>query len=135
EANLVEALLAAGYTVDFVAPESRVWNWMPDHERLRVHRFRDPSSRVPGHLGQWVTWFLRSVSLTLKSIGVARAHGRPRLVYALSSLAIPAGVCCGLLFRRPTIGALFGTFLYPYLGRRDELLRRLDEVLAFKAPL
>lgn len=59
----------------------------------------------------------------------------PRLVYALSSLAIPAGVCCGLLFRRPTIGALFGTFLYPYLGRRDELLRRLDEVLAFKAPL
>jgi glycosyltransferase involved in cell wall biosynthesis len=134
-ADLVEALLAAGYTVDFVAPENRVWNWMPDHERLRVHRFRDPSPLVPGQLGQWVTWLLRTVRLTLKSLRVARGHGRPGLVYAFSSLAIPAGVCCGMLFRRPTIGALFGTFLYPYLGRRVELLRRLHEVLAFKAPL
>lgn len=134
-AELVEALLAAGYTIDFVAPENRVWNWMPDHERLRVHRFRDPSSLVPGYLGQWVTWLLRTVRLILTSLGVARGHGRPRLVYAFSSLAIPAGVCCGMLFRRPTMGALFGTFLYPHLGRPLELLRRLDEVLAFKAPL
>jgi len=134
-ADLVEALLAAGYTLDFVAPENRVWNWMPDHERLRVHRFRDPSSLVPGYLGQWVTLLLRTVRLTLKSLQVARVHGRPGLVYAFSSHAIPATVCCGMLFRRPTIGALFGTFLYPYLGRRLELLRRLDEVLAFKSPL
>lgn len=135
EADLVDALLASGYTVDFVAPQSHVGNWMPDHERLRVHRFRDPSVRVPGYLGQWLRWSLRTARMTVKSLGVARTHGRPLLVYALSSLAIPAGVCCGLLFRRPKIGALFGTFLYPYLGRRNELLRRLDEVLAFKAPL
>lgn len=134
-ADLVEALLAAGYTLDFVAPENPVWNWMPDHERLRVHRFRDPGAFVPGHLGRSVALLLRTVKLTLKSLGVARGHGRPGLVYAFSSHAIPAGVCCGMLFRRPTIGALFGTFLHPYLGRRVELLRRVDEVLAFKAPL
>ena len=134
-ADVVEALLAAGYTLDFVAPENPVWNWMPDHERLRVHRFRDPPLLVPGYLGNWVTLLLRTVRLTLKSLGVARDHGRPELVYAFSSHAIPAGACCGKLFRRPTIGVLFGTFLYPYLGRRVELLRRLDEVLAFKAPL
>lgn len=134
-ADVVEALLAAGYTLDFVAPENPVWNWMPEHERLRVHRFRDPPLLVPGYLGNWVTLLLRTVRLTLKSLGVARGHGRPGLVYAFSSLALPAGVCCGMLFRRPTIGALFATFLYPYLGQRVELLRRFDEVLAFKAPL
>jgi glycosyltransferase involved in cell wall biosynthesis len=132
-ADLVNALLEGGYRVDFVGPSNREWNWMPEHDGLRVHRYRDPSSPIGGYLGNWITWLLRNLRLTVKALGVAKGHGRPQVVYAFSSLAIPAGVCCGRLLRRPTIGALFGTFLHPYLGRRIELLRRFDEVLAFKA--
>ena len=53
----------------------------------------------------------------------------------MSSLTIPAGVCCGLLLRRPTIGALFGTFLYPHLSTRRARLGHFDEIVAFKSPV
>lgn len=133
--DLLENLLEAGYTVDFVAPQDPGDGWLPTHERFRVHRFHQPRIPAVGFLPRWLAWLERTVRLTICGLRVAIRHGRPQLVYAWSSLAVPAAVCCGLLLRRPTIGALFGTFLYPQLGRTRGLLNHFEETIAFKSPV
>jgi glycosyltransferase involved in cell wall biosynthesis len=50
-------------------------------------------------------------------------------------MTVPAGFCCGFLLRRPTIGALFGTFLYPHLATRRERIGHFEEIAAFKSPV
>jgi phosphatidylinositol alpha-1,6-mannosyltransferase len=56
-------------------------------------------------------------------------------VYAVSALTIPAGVVCGALLRRPTIGELLGTYLHPHLDEKYARLRHFEEVIAFKSPV
>jgi glycosyltransferase involved in cell wall biosynthesis len=133
--DLFETLLGAGYSIDFLAPEADEGDWFPSDQRIRVHRYRGPRLAVNGYAGRWLAWLERTVRLTLRGLRVAFRHGRPQLVYAFSSLTIPAAVCCGLFLRRPTVGALFGTFLYPDLGRKWVSLRNFEEFIAFKSPV
>jgi glycosyltransferase involved in cell wall biosynthesis len=133
--DLVETLLAAGYSIDFVAPEADEGDWFPPDKRIRVHRYGRSRLTIKGYAGRWLVWLERTVRVTFCALRVAIRHGRPQLVYAFSSLTIPAAVCCGLLLRRPTIGALFGTFLHPNLGRKGVSLRNFEEFIAFKSPV
>jgi glycosyltransferase involved in cell wall biosynthesis len=133
--DLVETLLAAGYGIDYVAPKAKENDWIPTHDRLRVHRFGPLRLPSRGYAGYLISWFERTIRLIGRGVAVAMRHGRPTVVYAWSSLTVPAGLCCGLLLRRPTIGALFGTFLYPHLGSRRGRLNLFQEILAFKSPV
>lgn len=133
--DLVETLLAAGYTIDYVAPRGHEDDWIPSHPRLRVHRYGPLRLSAKGYAGPAIRWLERTIRLVASGLRVANQEGRPVVVYAWSSLAIPASVCCGRLLRRPTIGALFGTFLYPYLDSRRDRLSHFEEVIAFKSPV
>jgi glycosyltransferase involved in cell wall biosynthesis len=135
--DLLDALLGAGYAINVLAPapEEGEWAWFPPHDRLRVHRYRAPSPRLGGFAGRLLAWLSRTTRVTTRALRVARAHGQPSVVYAFSSLTIPAAVLSGLLLRRPTIGSLFGTFLFPVLGRKRALVAHFEEVVAFKSPL
>lgn len=135
ERDLVEALLAVGYTIDYVAAKGDEGNWMPTHERLRAHRFGPLRFASNGRLGQVMGWLERTTRLVTRSLTVAIRHGRPDVIYAMSSLTIPAGVLAGFLLRRPTIGALFGTFLFPHLGSGRDRLAHFEELIAFKCPV
>jgi glycosyltransferase involved in cell wall biosynthesis len=133
--DLVRTMLEAGYSIDYVAPEGDSATWIPSHERLRVHRFGPLRIRMGGFLGHVLSWLERTLRLIGRGLLVALRHGRPEVVYAWSSMAVPAGLVCGRLLRRPTIGALFGTFLYPHLGSRRGRLAYFEEVVAFKSPV
>jgi glycosyltransferase involved in cell wall biosynthesis len=133
--DLVETLLAAGYTIDYVAPKADENDWIPNHDRLRVHRFGPLRVPAKGFVGHSINWLERTTRLTVRGLRVARRHGRPQVVYAWSSMTVPAGFFCGFLLRRPTIGALFGTFLYPHLATRRERIGHFEEIAAFKSPV
>jgi glycosyltransferase involved in cell wall biosynthesis len=130
--DLVETLLEAGYVVDYLAPKADEESILA-RPGLRVHRFgplRIPAKEAPGRA---LSWLERTIRLTGRGLGIAMRHGRPRVVYAISALTVPAGVCSGRLLRRPTIGALFGTFVYPHLGSRRGRLNHFEEIVAFKS--
>jgi glycosyltransferase involved in cell wall biosynthesis len=131
--DLIDSLLAAGYAIHYVAPSAAEAEWLPAHDRLHVHRYGPLRFSFRGYAGQWISWLERTLRLTFRGLAVAIRHGRPRVIYAMSSLAVPAGVWCGRLLRRPTIGALFGTFLYPHLGSRRGRLVHFEEIIAFKS--
>jgi glycosyltransferase involved in cell wall biosynthesis len=135
EQDLVEALLAAGYEIDYVAPKTDQAAWMPTHDRFRVHRFGPLRLPTRGAAGHGISWLERTVRLFGRGLAIAVRNGRPRVIYAMSSLTIPAGVCCGVLLRRPTIGALFGTFLYPHMSTWRARLGHFEEIAAFKSPV
>jgi glycosyltransferase involved in cell wall biosynthesis len=135
ERDLVEALLAAGYAIDYVAPKTDHTAWMPTHARFRTHRFGPLRLPTRGSAGHAISWLERTARLFGRCLGIAVRNGRPRVIYAMSSLTIPAGVCCGIVLRRPTIGALFGTFLYPHLSTRRARLGHFEEIVAFKSPV
>jgi glycosyltransferase involved in cell wall biosynthesis len=133
--DLVDTLIAAGYDVDYVAPRAHQGDWIPDRRGLRVHRFGTTRLRVGGRLGRVVAWFDWLIRIAMCVFAAARMNGRPRLIYAFSALTIPAAFCCGRVLRRPTIGGLFGTFLYPDVKRSRGLLSHFEETIAFKCPV
>src|SRR5262249_41248583 len=91
--------------------------------------------RMGGFLGHVLSWLERTLRLIGRGLLVALRHGRPEVVYAWSSLAVPAGLVGGALLRRPAIGALFRAFLYPHLGSLRGRLNYFEEVVAFKSPV
>lgn len=128
--DLFETLLDSGLEIDVVVPEAPAGDdAFPDDPRIRVHRIS--TSRVPGRLlGSAITTW----RFTRRSLSIARRR-RPAVIYGLSALAIPASALTGLVLRRPSIGVLYGTFFYPALGHPLEMLRRHEELIAFKLPL
>lgn len=133
--DLVDTLLTAGYSIDFVGPEEAEADWPSDDARVRIHRYRAPRLAFESSIGRVVTWLERTVRVTFRGLLVGCRRGRPQVVYAFSALTVPAALCCGWLLRRRTVGVLFGTFLFPQLGRRRRLLGHFEEVIAFKAPV
>jgi glycosyltransferase involved in cell wall biosynthesis len=135
--DLVETMLAAGYSVDFVAPVATAGeqDWFPDHDRLRIHRYGPLRVAFPGYLGRWIALLERTLRLAVRGVALALRDGRPCVVYGLSPLTVPGALCCGFFLRCPKVGALLGTFLFPQLGRRSGLLGQFEEVIAFKSPV
>ena len=68
--DLFETLLAAGYSIDFVAPEAEEDD-PPHDERIRVHRCGRSRLTIYGYAGRWLAWLERTVRLTLRGLRVA----------------------------------------------------------------
>src|SRR5947208_865917 len=85
--DLLEALLAAGYSVDLVVPESGEQGSVPLDKRVRVHRYRQLGLTFEGNIGRVVAWVERTLRLTACGLIVSARHGRPRVIYAFSALA------------------------------------------------
>ena len=132
EAYLLEGLLGAGHTVDLVAPPDEVDDF-PRHPGLRVHRM--PALAAPGRFVRQRGWLSLSQRLTGTARALVGATGRPDVVYGLSSLATPAAALCGRMWRRPSVGKLYGTFLLPAVGNPLRLAQQWEEVLAFRSPV
>jgi glycosyltransferase involved in cell wall biosynthesis len=133
--DLINALLEAGYTVDFVAPRAPSGDWVPELPGLRVHRYGPLRLSAKGYAGRVIAYLERTARLTVSAVHVALSGDWPCAIYAWSALTTPAAVCCAFMLRRPTIGAFFGTFLYPHLGSRRGRLGNFEEVIAFKSPV
>src|SRR5438132_9065100 len=69
--DLLETLLAAGYSVDFVAPEAEEGDWFPNDERIRVHRYRRLRLTFAGSPGRVIAWLERTIRVTLRGLIVA----------------------------------------------------------------
>jgi glycosyltransferase involved in cell wall biosynthesis len=133
--DLIDTLLEAGYTVDFVAPRAPTGDWVPELAGLRLHRYGPLRVTAQGYSGRVIRWLERTIRITASAVHVVLSGDRPQAIYAWSSLTVPAAVCCSVLVRRPTIGALFGTFLYPHLGSRRGRIGNFEEIVAFKSPV
>jgi glycosyltransferase involved in cell wall biosynthesis len=135
DADLIDGLLDAGYSITLVAPPLEGDEDFPTHQRLRVHRLGAAGRvRLP-----WGTAYQEWASLTWRlvreGLRVARTGQRPDLVYGLSSNATPAAAICGRRLGIPSVGKLYGTFLHPFIGNRWHLALRFPEVAAFKSPV
>jgi len=129
--DLFETLLDDVFEIDVVVPEAPAGHdAFPDDRRIHVHRI-GTSRILPGRLlGSAVTTW----RFTRRSLAIARRR-RPAVVYGLSALAIPAAMLTSLALGRPSIGVLYGTFFYPTLGHPLQMLRRHEELIAFKLPV
>jgi glycosyltransferase involved in cell wall biosynthesis len=133
--DLIDALLEAGYAVDFVAMRAHDGDSFPNRAGLRVHSYGPLRFGFGGFVGRVLTWLERSVRLVVAAVRVALRGERPSVIYAWSALATPAAVLAGVLLGRPTIGGLFGTFLFPHLGTVRGRIGNFEEVIAFRSPV
>jgi glycosyltransferase involved in cell wall biosynthesis len=130
--NFIDALRAAGFDIDLVAPSGGAAGF----DAIEGLRVREASrSRIPAVMGlRTLAACELNARLLLTALRAGRRN-RPHVVYGFTALVTPALVLAGLLLRRPTVSMLFGTFLYPVLGRPMALVLRAAEVLAFAAPV
>ncbi len=136
DADTLFALRDEGYDVDLVVPPGDRASGFDAVEGLTVHRIG--AVRIPnrGIAGRYLTWLERTLRFTGRGLLVARRGRRPDLFYGMSSLTMPAAWACARVFRRPVVGLLFGTFLYPKLDRLPRMLMTsFEETVAFKTPV
>jgi glycosyltransferase involved in cell wall biosynthesis len=131
--DLLEYLTGDGFDVELVLPSGASKLSAPPRG-VRYHRVSEyprATNPISGFFG-FVTW---NVRLAVYGYRLARQVDRPRAIYGLSALTIPAAAVCARLVSRPAVGVLFGTFLYPCIRRRRRLLASIPEVIAFRTPV
>jgi glycosyltransferase involved in cell wall biosynthesis len=132
-AYLIEGLLESGHRVDVLAAPGETEDY-PHHPLLRVRRMA--AIKTTGQvLRRERTWVERTRHLLAAASASRREFGRPDLVYGFSAMAIPAAAISASLWRRPSVGKLFGTFLLPSVGHVRRLVGGWDEALGFCAPV
>lgn len=133
--DLITTLLEAGCTLTLVLPQAEAAGDFPSHARLQVHRL--PPTRVPrrGYLTRLLAWAETTARYASCGLRTSLSAGRPDVIYGLSSVTIPAAAICGAIVRRPSVGVLLGTFLYPTLASRLRLAQSFEETIAFKTPV
>lgn len=93
--------------------------------RCKVSRFRN-------RWASYIYHFFIYLFVNIQYIFTAfRIHVHPKSIYVSSSLPSIAGKILSVYYRCPYMQRLYGTFLYPKLGKRLSLLKSYEEVLAF----
>lgn len=136
DSALVAALLRAGHLVTFVAPTSGKTDGAElTDARLRRRLFRRPQGPKAGRATPLIEWALLQLRFVSNALRAVRHGGQPDLVYGFGTDAVPAAAIVGRLLGAPSVGKLFGTFLFPALGSRRRLLAQFEEAIAFKSPV
>lgn len=80
----------------------------------------------------YIVHFFYYIFINLKYIYDGfRLVEKPNVIYVSSSLPSIAGNVLSMYYKCPYIQRLYGTFLYPKLGNKYELLKSYQEVIAF----
>lgn len=136
DSALVAALLRDGYRITLVAPREGAEDAEGIvHPELRRRRFRPPHVPGKGRLASIARWVLLECRFAAHALRASRTEGRPDLVYGFGATAVPAAALVSRILSVPSIGKLFGTFLFPALENRRLLWGQFPEVLAFKSPV
>jgi len=147
----LKALLNAGYEIHLFAANDDVSREEETYEGIYFHRFKVRLEKQIGTLegvaartrclrffGIGLSQVLYVSLYTLAALRRARAElkkARPSLLYAYGCYSAPAAYTLGRVHHIPNITRLFGTYITPrHLSSRLWLLRRWQEVLAFKLP-
>jgi len=128
-----EAFVEAGYAVDLILPPSVGETRLP--KGVTAHRIAETRIRPKGVLRRALWWIEFNARLVGRGLAVVARNGRPAFTYGISAHTIPAAALVASLNRVPSIGELYGTFLYPSL--RDPLrpITQFEETLSFKIPV
>jgi glycosyltransferase involved in cell wall biosynthesis len=132
--RLIVESLAKKYNVHMIAPEGKAKS--DDaviYYRIPNTQFINGSSRLANIVNRKLFWFTFTRKAHELSIGLNKKYDF-KLVYGAGCNSVYTASYIGRYFKIPSVGRLFGTYLYPYLNKPVSLALRLEEVLAFKSP-
>lgn len=131
--RLIVEALAKKYNVHIIAPSGEAQsNGNIFYYRIPDTQFINSSSRLSNIINKKLFWFTFIRKAHEISIELNKKYDF-KLVYGAGCNSVYAASYIGKYFDIPSIGRLFGTYLYPYLYKRVSLVLRFEEVLAFKS--
>ena len=135
--NLIKGFIDAGHEVHLVCPLEE--NEATPLNNLHIHRFKLPFNNFRSNIKTLnrihtkILYFLFILLATHKALKVTRKT-RPDIIYGFAGSGAVTAYLIAKMRNIPNITRLYGTFLYPFIHRRFQLLLRFDEVLGFKMP-
>jgi glycosyltransferase involved in cell wall biosynthesis len=131
--RLIVEALSKKYNIHIIAPNGEAQsNGNIFYYRIPDTQFINGSSRLSNIINKKVFWF----TFTRKAHEIAIILNKQydfKLVYGAGCNSVYAASYIGRYFDMPSVGRLFGTYLYPYLHKHISLALRFEEVLAFKS--
>lgn len=132
--RLVVEALSKKYNIHIIAPSGEAKsNGNIIYHRIPDTQFINSSSRLSNIINKKIFWFTFTRKAHEISLELNKQYNF-KLVYGAGCNSVYAASYIGKYFGIPSVGRLFGTYLYPYLNNPIALLLRFDEVLAFKSP-
>jgi glycosyltransferase involved in cell wall biosynthesis len=132
--RLIVEALSKKYNVHIIAPDGEAQsNGNIFYHRIPDTQFIVGSSRLINIINRKLFWFTFVRKAHEISLNLNKQYDF-KLIYGAGCNSVYAASYIGRDFGIPSIGRLFGTYLYPYLNSKVNLLLRFDEVLAFKSP-
>lgn len=131
--RLIVEALAKKYNVHMIAPEGEAKSDIITYYRISNTQFINGSSRLANIINRKLFWFTFTRKAHELSIELNKKYDF-KFVYGAGCNSVYTSSYIGRYFKIPSIGRLFGTYLYPYLNKPISLALRLEEVLAFKSP-
>lgn len=132
--RLIVETLAKKYQVHIIAPDGSG----QDKENITYHRIHVPalpgSSRLSCAINSKLFWYFFTKAAIERGWFLNKKH-RFKLVYGAGCSSVYAASTIGKDLCIPSVGRLFGTYLYPYLNYPGSLFLRFEECMAFKSNL
>ncbi len=131
--RLIVEALSKKHKLHIIAPEGNDQS----HDNIIYHRIPNVralngASRLVTNINKKLFWFI----FTRKAYEIALELNKKyafKLVYGAGCNSVYTAYHIGEYFCIPSVGRLFGTYLYPFLHHPLSLLLRCEEVLAFKS--
>lgn len=138
EYRLLRGMIAAGFEVHLIIPDKNGGGDSVDYDGIILHTysfFSIPSvrNRLLNNFFKKCNFVLLIISSTIKTLVVSRKT-HANLYYGFSSLGSVVAYLIGRVRGVPNVSRIFGTFLYPFINSKFQLLLRFDEVLGFIVP-
>lgn len=132
--RLIVEALSKKYNIHIIAPSGEAQsNGNIFYHRIPDTQFINGSSRLSNIINKKIFWFTFTRKAHEISITLNKQYDF-KLVYGAGCNSVYAASYIGRYFDIPSVGRLFGTYLYPYLNNPIALALRFEEVLAFKSP-
>lgn len=106
-----------------------------DFPKIEIKKVYVPFLRTRIRLVDLVIVRMENLLLNMRYFFVAvREVQRPDLIYCSSSIPVFATFLLRYFWKVKTIHRIYGTFLFPFLGKKWEFLKKYEEVALFKLP-
>jgi len=102
------------------------------YHRIHIDTIINGNFRLANIINRKFAWYDFTSSAYLKALELNKQYDF-KFVYGAGCNSVQVVAKVGKYFNIPSVGRLFGTYLYPFLNNPIALLLRFEEVLAFKS--
>ncbi len=138
EYRLLQGMINAGFEVHLIIPDKYGGEDPIDYDGISIHKYKlfqmpPIRNKLLNNVFKKSDFLILTILSTIKTLKISH-NLCVDLYYGFTSSGSIAAFLVGMVRGVPNVSRIFGTFLYPVINSKFQLLLRFDELLGFIIP-